>query len=157
MATYEIILRNQSGFSNIGNRNENNEGGMSVKDLAQTGAKKMSGGSLPGKVGSAINKIGAAAPYAAAFVFLGSLVKSEISYSIQTVSLRTGSNDLQQRVNFQAQVLKDVLSGPTGWIKRIQQTVQAERTIYMQDALENVSRQRNIRRAGVNSSRSFNE
>lgn len=163
MATYEYIIRNDSGDSerspvakvstNNGNAKPKEEQGLSAKQV--------------------YNKVRNA--YVVRETV--SIVRSEINYKANTVELRTGARDLQQKVDFTMGIVERGLSvigaaagglvvgGPAGAasaaavtllsqiIGTVQSISQTQRTIDLKQAIEDEQIRMNALRAGTRGSR----
>lgn len=163
MATYEYIIRNDSGDSarspvakvsaNKGNAKPSEEQGLSAKQV--------------------YNK------FRNAYVVKEtvSILRSEINYKANTVELRTGAKDLQQKVDFTMGIAEKGLSvigaavggffvggaaGAAGAaavtllsqiIGTVQSISQAQRTIDLKQAIEDETIRMNALRAGTRGSR----
>lgn len=163
MATYEYIIRNESGGES---------GGSPVaKVSARSGIHKpKSGMEKAQNVVKTLSRVYVVREAVA-------IAKSEYMYKANTVELRTGSKDLQQRVDFQTQLgsmgLSILGSAVAGFavggfagaataaglsvlsqaISFTQSTSQAQRTIDLKQQVENQSIRMQMLRAGSRGSR----
>lgn len=97
MATYEYIIRNESGGSGSGTpavaKTSTNTNAENNKPQAET-SKSISGAQKAGKIYQKAMSVYAVQQAVA-------IVKSEVNYKLNTVELRTGCKDLQQKVDAQ--------------------------------------------------------
>ncbi len=173
MATYEYIIRNESGGGGGGGKSpavaktSTNTNAENNKPTAETST---SGAQTAGKIWQKITSLYAVQQAVA-------VVKSEYMYKQSTVELRTGSSELQQKVDLQTRGINAGLSvlgsaaaglavgGLAGaaigaglsvfsqTISFMQSTSQAQRTIDLKQTIENETIRMQMVRAGSRGSR----
>ena len=142
---YTITLKNSGGgggkLSPISNPKQ------SVTKATETSEEFISLGALD-KIKRLGKKFGAKFSVGTAYYGAIKMVRSEIDHKISLVSLRTGSNEQQAKANF-------IRHLPSNLAKQLDfvGTYRAQETLDTQKAVENVSLQINLQRAGANGSR----
>ena len=170
MATYEYIIRNETNDSG-GNASPVAPVSPGTAGTQNKPASEQQSGNITVK--------GVAKTLAKSFVVRESvsIAKSELLYKANTVELRTGCKDLQQKVDLQMQIGSIALSvlgsavagfivgGPVGAAASVglsvltraigfaQSTSQAQRTIDLKQSIENQTINMNMIRAGSRGSR----
>lgn len=89
MATYEIIIKNETGQAESPIANDQNENTSDSEKDTEKKAKKVITGAMLYRTGKA-------------------LVRSQIGHEISTISLRTGQTELQQRYEFANRIAESV-------------------------------------------------
>ena len=89
MATYEIIIKNETGQAESPIANDQNENTSDSEKDTEKKAKKVITGAMLYRTGKA-------------------LVRSQIGHDISTISLRTGQTELQQRYEFANRIAESV-------------------------------------------------
>ena len=89
MATYEIIIKNETGQAESPIANDQNDNTSDSEKDTEKKAKKVITGALLYRTGKA-------------------LVRSQIGHEISTISLRTGQTELQQRYEFANRIAESV-------------------------------------------------
>lgn len=89
MATYEIIIKNETGQAESPMANTQSENTSDNEKDSEKKAKKVISGAMLYRTGKA-------------------LVRSQIGHEISTISLRTGQTELQQRYEFANQIAESV-------------------------------------------------
>ena len=89
MATYEIIIKNETGQAESPIANDQNDNTSDSEKDTEKKAKKVITGTLLYRTGKA-------------------LVRSQIGHEISTISLRTGQTELQQRYEFANRIAESV-------------------------------------------------
>ena len=89
MATYEIIIKNETGQAESPIANDQNDNTSDSEKDTEKKAKKVITGALLYRTGKA-------------------LVRSQIGHEISTISLRTGQTELQQRYEFANRITESV-------------------------------------------------
>lgn len=89
MATYEIIIKNETGQAESPIANDQNDNTSDSEKDTEKKAKKVITGAMLYRTGKA-------------------LVRSQIGHEISTISLRTGQTELQQRYEFANQIAESV-------------------------------------------------
>lgn len=89
MATYEIIIKNETSQAESPIANDQNDNTSDSEKDTEKKAKKVITGALLYRTGKA-------------------LVRSQIGHEISTISLRTGQTELQQRYEFANQIAESV-------------------------------------------------
>ena len=92
MATYEIIIKNETGQAESPIANDQNENTSDSEKDTEKKAKKVITGAMLYRTGKA-------------------LVRSQIGHEISTISLRTGQTELQQRYEFANRIAESVFDG----------------------------------------------
>lgn len=89
MATYEIIIKNETGQAESPIANDQNDNTSDSEKDTEKKAKKVISGAMLYRTGKA-------------------LVRSQIGHEISTISLRTGQTELQQRYEFANRIAESV-------------------------------------------------
>ena len=89
MATYEIIIKNETGQAESPIANDQNDNTSDSEKDTEKKAKKVITGAMLYRTGKA-------------------LVRSQIGHEISTISLRTGQTELQQRYEFANRIAESV-------------------------------------------------
>ena len=89
MATYEIIIKNETGQAESPIANDQNDNTSDSEKDTEKKAKKVITGAMLYRTGKA-------------------LVRSQIGHDISTISLRTGQTELQQRYEFANRIAESV-------------------------------------------------
>ena len=89
MATYEIIIKNETAQAESPIANDQNDNTSDSEKDTEKKAKKVISGAMLYRTGKA-------------------LVRSQIGHEISTISLRTGQTELQQRYEFANQIAESV-------------------------------------------------
>lgn len=89
MATYEIIIKNETAQAESPIANDQNDNTSDSEKDTEKKAKKVITGAMLYRTGKA-------------------LVRSQIGHEISTISLRTGQSELQQRYEFANQIAESV-------------------------------------------------
>lgn len=89
MATYEIIIKNETGQAESPIANDQNDNTSDSEKDTEKKAKKVISGAMLYRTGKA-------------------LARSQIGHEISTISLRTGQTELQQRYQYANQIAESV-------------------------------------------------
>lgn len=147
---YTITIKNSFGSSGIESKSSPiSNPKQSITKATEHSEKTISMGTID-KIKNIGSKFGAKMGFAAAFYGAIKMIDSERSHNISLVSLRTGSNELQAKASYYR--LKNI---PSNLAKQLDFVgrYRAQEVLDTQRAVEDVSRQINLTRAGANGSR----
>jgi hypothetical protein len=141
---YTIILKNSTNGGQVSPISSSKQ---SVSKATEDSDQIMSMGAID-KIKNVGSKFGAKFGVATAFYGAIKTVVGEVDHNISLVSLRTGSNELQAKANY-IRHLPSNLAKQLDFIGKYR----AQEVLDTQKAVENVSLQINLTRAGANGSR----